>query len=93
MAERVQTGYNLHDGQRDTSREVLQSVADAIRRAATHHGTALVFDYGLPATTLPDAIGRLEELQKLTLIHTSRCQTAWGSCASSAIYRSLVHRA
>ncbi|MGX9968735.1 type III secretion system effector XopAE [Xanthomonas euvesicatoria] len=70
MAERVQTGYNLHDGQRDTSREVLQSVADAIRRAATHHGTALVFDYGLPATTLPDAIGRLEELQKLTLIHT-----------------------
>lgn len=70
MAERVRTGYNLHDGQRDTSREVLQSVADAIRRAATRHSTELVLDYGLPATTLPDAIGRLDALQKLTLLHT-----------------------
>ncbi|ASK98615.1 leucine-rich repeat domain-containing protein [Xanthomonas campestris pv. merremiae] len=70
MAERVRTGYNLHDGQRDTSREVLQSVADAIRRAATRRSTELVLDYGLPATTLPDAIGRLDALQKLTLFHT-----------------------
>lgn len=70
MAERVRTGYNLHDGQRDTSREVLQSVADEIRRAATRRSTELVLDYGLPATTLPDAIGRLDALQKLTLVHT-----------------------
>ncbi|UXA71558.1 leucine-rich repeat domain-containing protein [Xanthomonas prunicola] len=70
MAERVRTGFNLHDGQRDTSREVLQSVAEAIRNVATRSSTELALDYGLPATTLPDAIGRLDGLQKLTLMHT-----------------------
>lgn len=70
MAEQVRTGINFHDGQRDTSREVLQRVADAIRLAATRRSTELVLDYGLPAKTLPDAIGRLDALQKLTLMHT-----------------------
>ncbi len=69
MAERVRTGYNLHDGSRDMSREVLQNAADAIRRAASRRSTELVVDC-LPATTLPDAIGRLDALQKLTLLHT-----------------------
>ncbi|PKV13564.1 type III secretion system effector XopAE [Xanthomonas prunicola] len=70
MAERVRTGFNLHDGQRDTSRQVLRSVAEAIRQAATHGRTELALDYGLPATTLPDAIGRLDALRKLRLMHT-----------------------
>ncbi|MBB4725925.1 type III secretion system effector XopAE [Xanthomonas euvesicatoria] len=70
MAERVRTGYNLYDGQRDTSREVLQSAAGAIRRAATLRSTELVLDHGFPATTLPDAVGRLDALQKLALFHT-----------------------
>ncbi len=69
MAERVRTGYNLHDGSRDMSREVLQNAADAIRRAASRRSTEVVVDC-LPATTLPDAIGRLDALQKLTLFHT-----------------------
>ncbi|CCG36963.1 leucine Rich Repeat family protein [Xanthomonas citri pv. mangiferaeindicae LMG 941] len=69
LAEGVRTGYNLYDGQRDTSREVLQRAADAIRRAATRRSTELVVD-GLPATTLPDAVGRLDALQKLTLLYT-----------------------
>lgn len=69
MAERVRTGYNLHDGSRDMSREVLQNAADAIRRAASRRSTELVVDC-LPATTLPDAIGRLDALKKLTLLHT-----------------------
>ncbi|OOW87465.1 HpaF protein [Xanthomonas campestris pv. vitiswoodrowii] len=70
MAEGVRTGYNLYNGQRDTSREVLQRAADTIRRAATRRSTELVLDHGLPATTLPDAVGRLDALQKLTLLHT-----------------------
>lgn len=70
MAEGVRTGYNLYDGQRDTSREVLQNAADAIRRAATLQSTELVLDHGFPATTLPDAVGRLDALQKLALFHT-----------------------
>ncbi|WP_372375197.1 type III secretion system effector XopAE [Xanthomonas axonopodis pv. cajani] len=70
MAEGVRTGYNLYDGQRDTSREVLQNAADAIRRAATRRSTELVLDHGFPATTLPDAVGRLDALQKLALFHT-----------------------
>lgn len=70
MAERVRSGYNLHNGERDMSREVLQGVADAIRRAAARQSTRLALNYGLPATTLPDAIGRLEALQELLLINT-----------------------
>ncbi|MDV2451947.1 type III secretion system effector XopAE [Xanthomonas hortorum] len=70
MAERVPSGYNLHNGQRDTSREVLQGVADAIRRAGVRRSTRLALNYGLPATTLPDAIGRLEALQELSLVNT-----------------------
>ncbi len=69
MAERIPTGYNLHDGSRDTSRDVLQSAAEAIRRAATRRSTELLVD-GLPATRLPDAIGRLDALQKLMLLYT-----------------------
>ncbi|AZR33441.1 type III secretion system effector XopAE [Xanthomonas vasicola] len=70
MAEQVRIGFNLHDGVSDTSRVVLQDVANAIRRAATNRSTELVINYGLPATTLPDAIGRLDALQKLALFHT-----------------------
>lgn len=70
MAELVPCGYNLHNGERDTSREVLQGVADSIRRAHVHGSTRLALEYGLPATTLPDAIGRLEALQELSLIRT-----------------------
>ncbi|PNR46065.1 HpaF protein [Xanthomonas oryzae pv. oryzae] len=69
MAERIPTGYNLHDGSRDTSRDVLQNAAEAIRRAATRRRTELLVD-GLPATRLPESIGRLDALQKLMLLHT-----------------------
>ncbi|QBH02542.1 type III secretion system effector XopAE [Xanthomonas oryzae] len=69
MAEQIPTGYNLHDGSRDTSRDVLQNAAEAIRRAATRSSTELLVD-GLPATRLPEAIGRLDALQKLMLLHT-----------------------
>nr|WP_254439541.1 type III secretion system effector XopAE [Xanthomonas vasicola] len=70
VAEQVRIGLNLHDGVSDTSRVVLQDVANAIRRAATSRSTELVINYGLPARTLPDAVGRLDALQTLTLAHT-----------------------
>ncbi|MEC3887105.1 hypothetical protein [Xanthomonas campestris] len=65
MAERIPSGYNLHDGERDTSRETLQSVANAIRSASTRGSTRLVLNYGIPAKTLPDAVGRLAALREL----------------------------
>lgn len=70
MAERIPSGYNLHDGERDTSRETLQSVANAIRSASTSGSTRLALNYGIPAKTLPDAVGRLAALRELSLINT-----------------------
>ncbi|MBV6847889.1 type III secretion system effector XopAE [Xanthomonas euvesicatoria] len=70
MAEGVRTGVNLYDGLTDTSRQLLQNAADAIRRAATRRSTELVLHHAFPATTLPDAVGRLDALQKLTLFNT-----------------------
>ncbi|ATS50174.1 HpaF protein [Xanthomonas citri pv. fuscans CFBP 6996] len=70
MAAQVRTGFSMHDGQRDISRDVLQRVAEAIRSAAASRSVDLVLDYGIPATTLPDAIGRLDALQRLVLINT-----------------------
>ncbi|PPU86305.1 HpaF protein [Xanthomonas populi] len=60
----------MHNGERDISRDVLQSVANAIRRVAAGESNTLVLPYGLPATTLPESIGRLGALQSLSLIGT-----------------------
>ncbi|ASK99351.1 type III secretion system effector XopAE [Xanthomonas citri] len=70
MAAQVRTGFSMHDGQRDISRDVLQRVAEAIRSAAASRSPDLILDYGIPATTLPDAIGRLDALKRLVLINT-----------------------
>ncbi|GKT18979.1 type III secretion system effector XopAE [Acidovorax sp. SUPP2522] len=55
---------------RDTSQDVLRRVADAIRRVATGESARLVVEWGLPAKTLPDAIGQLQGLQELSLTNT-----------------------
>jgi len=71
MADRIPTGYTLDEQRPEAAaREALRTVANAIRGAAERGNIELKIDYGLPATTLPDAIGRLETLQKLSLLGT-----------------------
>ncbi|WP_217644340.1 type III secretion system effector XopAE [Paracidovorax konjaci] len=69
-AQSVRTGLNFHDGTEDTSRQILDSVAAAMQRAAATNGTRLELEFGLPATSLPEALGRIQSLQQITLRST-----------------------
>lgn len=69
-AERIRTGYNMHDHTGDTSRQALQDVANSILRVAAAGETRLELHYGLPATTLPDGICELQTLRELSLANT-----------------------
>ncbi|WP_238601382.1 type III secretion system effector XopAE [Xanthomonas arboricola] len=70
MAEQVSIGYNPQTEEREGMRGILRGVADAIRSAGARQSDKLVLNYGIPATTLPDAIGRLEGLKELSLVGT-----------------------
>lgn len=72
LAEQSNRYVNFYDDieDRDTSQDVLRRVADAMRRVATGGSSRLVVEWGLPAKTLPDAFGRLQGLQELSLTNT-----------------------
>lgn len=72
LADKVNGYVDFYDDveDRDTTQDVLKAVATAMRRVATGESSRLVVAWGLPAKTLPDAIGRLQGLQELSLTNT-----------------------
>ncbi|MFC3276765.1 leucine-rich repeat domain-containing protein [Xanthomonas fragariae] len=66
-------GINMYDAHRggDTSKQTLRDVATLIKDTAADKRNKLEISAGLPAKTLPDAIGQMHALQELSLFCTS----------------------
>jgi|GEM_PF-2790472 len=71
MADQISAGFIRRYGQRnDAAQAALRLAANEIRNVANRRSTRLKIQYSLPVTTLPDAVGRLEALEDLSLIGT-----------------------
>ncbi len=66
----MRIGISLGDGMPDIAEQALRSVAAAMHRVAAGASDTLDLTYGLPATALPEALGSLRSLRRLTVANS-----------------------